>query len=63
MFANGFEVAVIVLIAIVAAIFFAGMYTGKHNMKQEAVERGYALYCADIGKFAWKDECGKDKVK
>ena len=59
LFANGAEIVLIVLAAIVAAIFFGGMYAGSYKYKQEAVERGYALYCPDTGNFSWKDECGK----
>lgn len=28
-----------------------------HDMKHQAIERGYALHCPDDGKFAWKGEC------
>jgi hypothetical protein len=26
-------------------------------IQQQAIERGYALYCPKDGKFAWKGEC------
>lgn len=63
LFANGAEIALVILAAIVSAIFFGGMYAGSYQIKKEAVERGYALYCADTGKFSWKDECGKGEDK
>lgn len=63
MHASGLEVGFVILIAIIAAIFFGGMYAGSYKMKNEAVERGYALYCADTGKFSWKGECGKGEDK
>lgn len=53
------ELAVLVVLAIVAGIFFGGMYAGNYKIKEEAIERGYALYCADTGEFSWKNECGK----
>jgi putative exporter of polyketide antibiotics len=27
------------------------------NLKAEAIERDYALYCPKDGQFAWKGEC------
>ena len=27
------------------------------NWQQEAISRGYALYCPSDGKFAWNNEC------
>lgn len=27
--------------------------------QSEVIERGYALYCADTGDFAWKGECNE----
>lgn len=52
----------------IAAVFFAvmawnlgmGMGTGngRHLMEQEAIAKGFALYCPDTGVFAWVDECG-----
>lgn len=35
-----------------------GTGNGRHLMEQEAIARGYALYCPDTGVFAWNDECG-----
>ncbi len=57
------EIAILIVVAILAGIFFGGMYAGNHTIKNEAIERGYALYCADTGEFSWKDECGKGEVK
>ena len=57
------EFGLVILVAVVATIFFGGMYVGSYKMKHEAVERGYALYCADTGDFSWKDECDKGEVK
>ena len=29
----------------------------KNHYRSAAIERGYAYYCAQDGKFAWKGEC------
>lgn len=29
------------------------------TIQQQAIERGYALYCPKDGKFAWKGECNE----
>ena len=29
------------------------------GIKSQAIERGYAQYCADTGKWAWKNECNE----
>lgn len=35
-------------------------FTSSPDLVDQAVERGYALYCPDDGKFAWKGECDED---
>jgi hypothetical protein len=40
----------------VAAVFF----TPNSIWKNEAIDRGYALYCPVDGVFAWKGECKND---
>lgn len=57
MYASGFEGAVIIIIAIVIAIFFSGQLHGTNLMQKEAISRGYASYCPDTGDFAWNGEC------
>lgn len=57
------EGALIILVCVIAMIFLGGMYAGKVELKHQALEHGYALYCPDTGEFSWKDECGEEKVK
>lgn len=37
--------------------FSFGGEKGKSFMQRQAVERGYAQYCASTGEWAWKGEC------
>ena len=32
-----------------------------NDMKRQAIERGYALYCPADGEFAWKGECEEER--
>lgn len=33
------------------------IHSDASALKQQAIERGYALYCPADGKFAWVGEC------
>lgn len=51
----------IILLFLVAVLVIS--YTWKQTVsvyKHGAIERGYAIYCPDDGKWAWKGECDKD---
>lgn len=55
--ASGFEMAIVVIGLICLGIFFGGSAFGTWKMEEQAIERGYAIYCPVNGKFAWKNEC------
>lgn len=46
---------------IVGACLFVGLVMGAMSTsdmyEEQAIERGYALYCPADGNFAWKGEC------
>lgn len=44
----------VVVSTIVAFAVFANV---PYIIKQQAIERGYALHCPINGEFAWKGEC------
>lgn len=49
---------IVVLIAscfVLGALF--GHADGRGKMRDQAIQRGYALYCPTDGDFAWKGEC------
>lgn len=45
------------LTAALVLVLAIGWYTTNKQWKNEAIDRGYALYCPISGDFAWKDEC------
>lgn len=54
------SVAIIALVATGVFIISARLELPaeqRDNLRQQAVERGYALYCPTDGKWAWKGEC------
>lgn len=58
------HIIVIVISFMVTALGFAIFILVDINetdkkTKQQAIERGYALYCPSDGEFAWKGECGE----
>ena len=61
-FKSIFNIVVIAISFLVTALCFAVLFiivTGKIDMetKQQAIDRGHALYCPKDGDFAWKGEC------
>lgn len=38
-------------------MIFFGQVLAVSNLKSQAIEKGYALYCPKDRKFAWKGEC------
>lgn len=44
----------------VSIFYLVSIVTPDYIWQQQATERGYALYCPDNGKFAWKGECKND---
>lgn len=46
--------AMLCIIQTILAIFAVYSWDEKIN---QAIERGYALYCPGDGRFAWKGEC------
>lgn len=46
-----------IILLIVAAFVVMVNLGGAGVVRAQAIERGYALYCPDTGRFAWKDEC------
>lgn len=46
------------IIGIPALLVVIGwMWWSEPNYKQQAIDRGYAEYCAKTGDWAWKGEC------
>lgn len=46
------------LTAIMAApLISLAVYVERTDVREQAIERGYALYCPDNGEWAWKGEC------
>ena len=50
-------IAYLALFALLVVI--VGSVLELHGFREAAVERGYALYCPESGKWAWKGECEK----
>jgi hypothetical protein len=51
---------VMVFFAVGVALILGGMRgldEGRLEVQAEAIERGYASYCPQDGRFAWKGEC------
>lgn len=49
---------ILFIIAIISpGVFLLMSNASKVDIKQQAIERGYALHCPKDGKFAWKGEC------
>jgi hypothetical protein len=57
MYDSGFEVAILVIVAICFGIFWGGKVYGTRVMEHQAITRGYASYCPNTGDFAWAGEC------
>lgn len=55
------EAALAVIAVVVVAVFFTGARYGTTIIREEAVLKGYAIYCPDSGDFAWNNECGSNK--
>lgn len=54
--------AILLLCIVVGFIAFSsGVITERRYWHQSAIKRDYAMYCADTGEFAWKNECGDVK--
>lgn len=49
-------VILIVVLFALSAFSFGGE-KGKMFIQRQAIERGYAQYCATTGEWAWKGEC------
>lgn len=48
----------LILIFVTSAFaFIFGHVLGESNIRQQAIEKEYALYCPKTGEFAWKGEC------
>lgn len=52
--------------AFIVAFFRADAYGDRMesrfiDMRHQAIERGYALYCPHDGEFAWKGECEEEE--
>jgi len=61
-FKSIYYLVVIAISFLVTALSFAFIFiivAGKLDMetKQEAIDKGHALYCPKNGEFAWKGEC------
>tara|TARA_Y100001973_G_C4951992_1_gene210728 strand:+ start:268 stop:444 length:177 start_codon:yes stop_codon:yes gene_type:complete len=54
-----FLVGIVVVFLLGVGIFIGMVSTDDHIdiMKNEAIERGFALYCPKNGDFAWQGEC------
>lgn len=50
----------VVLVPVLAAYIALGHFNAP-DWQDEAIERGFALYCPSDGKFAWKGECADDQ--
>lgn len=65
LFRLGIGAIIILAMLIVSAIIVllvqwisGGLTTSEIDiLKEQAIERGYALYCPVNGEFAWKGEC------
>ena len=53
---DAFDVTICVVVGFILGVLICD-YIIKANYRTDAIERGYALYCPDDGKFAWVGEC------
>jgi hypothetical protein len=51
---EGLSILVIFVSIFIGFIF--GVISGEGEMKTQAIDRGYALYCPSSGNFAWQGE-------
>ncbi len=51
----GLLTAIALILAIITAVLF--LPSTINEIRQEAIDRDYALYCPKDGQFAWKGEC------
>lgn len=40
-------------------VFTLSVMLPAPDIKQQAIDRGYAIHCPQDGKFAWNGECGQ----
>lgn len=52
-----FAMTVLGILAVYIFVYAVVTDTTGIETKQEAIDRGYALYCPKNGEFAWKGEC------
>jgi len=59
------EKLILGLLLTLASFFLCSGYLDKRgdfeDLKHQAIERGYALYCPRNGQFAWVGECEEEE--
>jgi hypothetical protein len=53
---DGFAIIMLVVVAVFIG-FIVGVIVGEGDIKTQAIQRGYALYCPSSGDYAWQGEC------
>jgi ABC-type lipoprotein release transport system permease subunit len=51
-----FSVALFAIV-IVLVISVSDLTSERNNLMSQGIERGFAQYCSQTGKWAWLDEC------